>query len=50
MATVRKRTWTNSEGEQTAIGDYLDQQDKRHVKTFKTKREATAWLTIAAAR
>ncbi len=49
MATVRKRTWTNSEGEQTAwIADYLDQHKKRHVKTFKTKREATAWLTTAA--
>jgi integrase len=45
MAKVRKRTWTNSKGEQTAwIADYFDQAGKRHIKTFKTKREATAWL------
>jgi integrase len=45
MAKVRKRTWTNSKGEQTAwIADYFDQGGKRHIKTFETKREATAWL------
>ena len=38
MAKVRKRTWTNSKGEQTAwIADYFDQAGKRHIKTFETK-------------
>jgi integrase len=45
MAKVRKRTWTNKAGEQTAwIADYFDQQGKRHIKTFDTKKAASAWL------
>jgi integrase len=50
MAKVRKRTWKNKAGEQTAwIADYFDQGGKdgkpvRHIKTFKTKREAADWL------
>jgi integrase len=45
MAKVRKRTWTNSKGEQTAwVADYTDQEGKRHIKTFDLKREADAWL------
>jgi integrase len=45
MAKVRKRVWSNAKGEQTAwVADYLDQNKKRHIKTFATKREATAWL------
>ena len=45
MAKVRKRIWTNSKGEQTAwVADYFDQNKKRHIRTFKTKRAATAWL------
>ena len=45
VAKVRKRTWQNSKGEQTAwIADYFDQAGKRHIKTFATKREANAWL------
>jgi hypothetical protein len=45
MAKVRKRTWTNKKGEQTAwIADYFDQNGKRHIKTFERKREADAWL------
>ena len=48
MAKIRKRTWTNSKGEQTAwIADYTDQDGKRHIKTFKTKKAATAWLVTA---
>jgi integrase len=48
MAKVRKRTWTNSKGEQTAwIADYFDQDGKRHIKTFDTKKSATAWLVTA---
>ena len=39
MAKVRKRTWTNSKGEQTAwIADYFDQAGKRHIKTFETEK------------
>jgi integrase len=45
MAKVRKRTWTNKAGEQTAwIADYFDQGGKRHIKTFDTKKAASAWL------
>jgi integrase len=48
MAKVRKRTWTNKAGEQTAwIADYRDQAGKRHIQTFTTKREASAWLVTA---
>jgi integrase len=45
MAKVRKRTWNNKAGEQTAwIADYFDQQGKRHIKTFPTQKAAKAWL------
>ncbi|HEY3909266.1 MAG TPA: tyrosine-type recombinase/integrase [Stellaceae bacterium] len=48
MANVRKRTWTNAKGEQTAwIADYFDQAGKRHIKTFTREREAKAWLVTA---
>ncbi len=48
MAKVRKRTWQNSKGEQTAwIADYFDQAGKRHIKTFEREREAKAWLVTA---
>jgi integrase len=48
MAKVRRRTWTSGRGEQTAwVADYSDQAGKRHIKTFKTKRDAAAWLVSA---
>jgi integrase len=48
MAKVRKRTWTNSKGPQTAwVADYFDQAGKRHIKTCGTKKEAAAWLVNA---
>src|SRR6266581_9495911 len=48
MASIRKRTWTNSKGEQTAwIADYFDQAGKRHIKTCSTKKAADAWLVNA---
>src|ERR1700758_2611568 len=48
MAKVRKRTWTNKAGEQTAwIADYRDQAGERHIKTFDTKKAASAWLVTA---
>jgi hypothetical protein len=43
MAKVRKRTWTNKSGEQTAwIADYDDQDGKRQ------KKAAQDWLSIRA--
>jgi integrase len=48
MASIRRRTWRNKEGEQTAwVADYFDQHGKRHIKTFETKKEADAWLVNA---
>jgi hypothetical protein len=45
MAKVRKRTWTNKEGKQTAwIADYTDQAGDRHIKTFPTQKAAKTWL------
>jgi integrase len=45
MASIRKRTWRNKEREQTAwVADYFDQNGKRHIKTFDTKKAASAWL------
>ena len=45
MATVRKRTWRNSKGEQTAwVADYFDQHGSRRIKTFAKKKEADAFL------
>jgi integrase len=45
VATVRKRTWQSGEEMKTAwIADYANRDGKRHIRTFKTKREATAFL------
>src|SRR5207302_39482 len=45
MASIRKRTWQSGSEEKTAwIADYFDQQEKRHIKTFPTKKAADAWL------
>jgi integrase len=46
MASVRKRTWNGADGaEKTAwITDYRDQDGKRHIQTFPTKKAAAAWL------
>jgi integrase len=45
MASIRKRTWQAGNETKTAwIADYFDQAGKRHIKTFKTKKEADAWL------
>lgn len=41
MATVRKRTWRNKDGEQTAwLVDYFDQNRRRRSETFPLMREA----------
>lgn len=45
MATVRKRSWSSGGEVRTAwVADYSDQDGKRHIKTFKTKKTADAWL------
>jgi integrase len=48
MASIRKRTWSSGDETKTAwVVDYSDQHGKRRLKTFKTKREADAWLVQA---
>lgn len=49
MASIRKRTWTTPRGEEhTAwVVDYVDQHGKRHIKTFKRKKDADDWRTDA---
>jgi integrase len=48
MASIRKRTWKSGGEEKTAwIADYFDQGGQRHIKTFKQKKEADAWLVAA---
>jgi integrase len=48
MASIRKRTWKSGSEEKTAwIADYFDQGGQRHIKTFKQKKEADAWLVAA---
>ena len=43
---IRKRTWTSGGTERTAwVCDYQDQQGKRRLKTFKTKKAADSWAT-----
>src|SRR5712672_3747304 len=45
VASIRKRTWKSGGEEKTAwIADYFDQDGKRHIKTFSTKKTADAWL------
>jgi integrase len=48
--SVRKRTWTTKTGEtkDAWIVDYVDQYDKRHIKTFARKKEADAYHAKAA--
>jgi len=48
--TVRKRTRTNGKGEvirTTWLADYVDQNGKRHNRTFTTKKAADAFLLVA---
>lgn len=48
MASIRKRTWeTGGETKTAWVADYFDQHSKRHLKTFRTKKEADAWLVAA---
>jgi integrase len=43
MASIRKRTWVNKKGEQTAWVVAYMHKGKQHIKTFATKRAATDW-------
>jgi integrase len=46
--SIRKRTWKSKGVERTAwVVDYVDQQGKRRLKTFATKKEADAWKVTA---
>jgi integrase len=48
MATVRKRAWKSRGETKTAwIADYFDQEGKRHIKTFDTRKAASGWLVTA---
>lgn len=48
MATVRKRTWGTGADAKTAwVADYFDQDNKRRLKTFQTKKAADAWMVQA---
>lgn len=48
MASIRQRTWTSGGETKTAwVADYFDQEGKRRLKTFTTKKAATAWLPQA---
>jgi integrase len=48
MASVRKRNWKAHDEARTAwVADYFDQEGKRHIKTFTTKKAADAWLVQA---
>ncbi|MDX0581963.1 tyrosine-type recombinase/integrase [Sinorhizobium medicae] len=48
--SVRKREWTTPKGEKKSawVADYTDQQGKRHLKTFKLKKEADAFAATAS--
>ena len=45
---IRKRSWKSGDGEKSAwVVDYNDQEGKRRLKTFATKRAADTWATDA---
>lgn len=48
--SVRKRTWTTPKGEEKTawVVDYVDGAGKRHLKTFKLKKQADAFAATAA--
>jgi integrase len=43
MASVRKRTWQTKAGEKSAWVVAYTLKGKQYLKTFRTKRDATAW-------
>jgi integrase len=45
---IRKRRWVSRGVERTAwIADYVDQHGDRHIRTFRTKKDADAWMAAA---
>jgi len=48
--SVRKRTWTTSNGEQKEawVVDYVDQGRERRLKSFAKKKDATAFAATAS--
>jgi integrase len=49
--SVRKRTWRNGVGTpgEAWIVDYVSQDGKRHIKSFKRRRDADAYHTVVSA-
>lgn len=48
MASIRQRVWMSGGEKKTAwVADYFDQEGKRRLKTFPTKKAASAWLPHA---
>jgi integrase len=49
MASIKRRTWTTSKGEQREawVVRYADQDSKWRLKTFARQRDAKAWLPSA---
>jgi integrase len=48
MASIRKRTWRSGGETKVAwVADYFDQSRRRHIKTFRSKKDADAWLVTA---
>jgi hypothetical protein len=50
MASIRKRTWGPNKGKVAWVVDYQDQDGKRALKTFATKKEAEAWSVKACTK
>ena len=50
MPAIRKRSWTDSKGEQRQawLADYRDAAGKRRARQFGRKKDAETWLTQAA--
>jgi integrase len=48
--SVRRRSWTNPDGSvgEAWVVDYHDQYRKRHLKTFKRRKEAEAYRNLVA--
>jgi integrase len=46
--SIRRRTWIRRGIERSAwVVDYFDQTGKRHIKTFRTRKEADNWAVTA---
>jgi integrase len=48
--SIRRRTWTNPDGSvgEAWVVDYVDQHRKRHLKTFKRRKDADAYHAVVA--